>query len=268
MSSRDGTRHGAVVRAVRGAGGIQHRWGIAVETPVEIGINGAPWTVMMATPADLEDLAVGIALTERMVARDSIEDIVVHEYLEGISVDLRVPADAVSPNMQRRRSLEGRVGCGLCGVEALAALPSRPNDSTAARPRVEMPAVRVAFDALAAAQPLNRQTHSVHAAAWCRLDGTIDVVREDVGRHNALDKVVGALARAHRLDDDGFIVMTSRCSFELVYKAALTRAAALATISAPTSLALDWSTALRLPLLSRGSDGELVEFPYESSHAP
>src|SRR5262249_55468011 len=159
--------------------------------------------------------------------------------------------------------LEGRVGCGLCGVEALAALPNRPADSTATRARFDGRAVAVAFDALAARQPLNLDTHSVHAAAWCAPDGSIDVVREDVGRHNALDKVVGALARADRLDADGFVVMTSRCSFELVYKAALTRAAALATISAPTSLALDWSAALRLPVLSRGADGAIVEFPSE-----
>ena len=267
MSSRDGARHGAVVRPARDLGGATRHWGIAVETPVEIGINGAPWTVMMATPADLEDFAVGIALTERIVARDAIDAVSVNEYLEGISVDLRVRPDALSPNLQRRRSLEGRVGCGLCGVEALAALPTLPNESAAPRPRVDARAVSAAFDAIAAAQPLNRQTHSVHAAAWCRLDGSIDLVREDVGRHNALDKVVGALARAGRLDEDGFVTMTSRCSFELVYKAALTRAAALATISAPTSLALDWSSALRLPVLSRGPDGAIVEFPYESPHA-
>jgi len=260
-------RRGAVTRTVREAGGTTQRWGIAVEAPVEIGLNGAPWTVMMATPVDLEDLAVGIALTERVVARDSIEAVSVEHYLEGVTVNLTVPAAAIAPHMQRRRSLEGRVGCGLCGVEALAGLPQRPNESTPPRSPVDARAVHAAFDALAARQPLNRETRSVHAAAWCALDGTIDVVREDVGRHNALDKIVGALARAKRFDDDGFVVMTSRCSFELVYKAAATRAAALATISAPTSLALDWSNALGLPVLSRGANGAIVEFPYEPPHA-
>jgi len=260
-------RRGAVTRPVHEFGGATRQWGIAVETPVEIGLNGAPWTVMMATPNDLEDLAVGIALTERVVARDTIEAVSIQHFLEGIAVDLTVPAESIAPTLQRRRSLEGRVGCGLCGVEALAGLPQRPDESTPPRARIDVRSVRAAFDALAARQPLNRETHSVHAAAWCRPDGTIDLVREDVGRHNALDKVVGALARARRLDNDGFVVMTSRCSFELVYKAALTRAAALATISAPTSLALDWSIALGLPILSRGADGAIVEFPYEPPHA-
>jgi FdhD protein len=260
-------RRGAMTRTVREPDGTTQSWGIAVETPVEIGLNGTPWTVMMATPIDLEDLAVGIASTERIVARDSIRAVSIQNYLEGVAIDLTVPPEAIAPQMQRRRSLEGRVGCGLCGVEALAALPRRPNESAPPRSPVDLRAIRAAFDALAARQPLNRETHSVHAAAWCRLDGTIDLVREDVGRHNALDKVVGALARARRLDDDGFVVMTSRCSFELVYKAASTRAAALATISAPTSLALDWSIALGLPVLSRGADGAIVEFPYEPPHA-
>ena len=260
-------RRGAVTRTVRDSEGATQHWGIAVETPIEIGLNGTPWTVMMATPEDLEDLAVGIALTERVVARDSIEAISIKHFLEGVAVDLTVPPAAITPQMQRRRSLEGRVGCGLCGVEALAGLPQRPNESTPPRSHVHARAVHAAFDTLASRQPLNRETHSVHAAAWCALDGTIDLVREDVGRHNALDKVVGALARAKRLDDDGFVVMTSRCSFELVYKAATTRAAALATISAPTSLALDWSNALALPVLSRGGDGAIVEFPYEPPHA-
>jgi len=260
-------RCGAVTRTVLDSDGATQRWGIAVETPIEIDLNGAPWTVMMATPDDLEDLAVGIALTERVVARDSIEAISIKHFLEGVVVDLTVSPAAIAPHMQRRRSLEGRVGCGLCGVEALAGLPQRRNESTPPRSGVSTRAVNAAFDTLASRQPLNRETRSVHAAAWCRLDGTIDLVREDVGRHNALDKVVGALARSNRLDDDGFVVMTSRCSFELVYKAATTRAAALATISAPTSLALDWSNALALPVLSRGADGTIVEFPYEPPHA-
>ncbi len=109
-------------------------WSIAVETPVEIGLNGAPWTVMMATPADLEDLAVGLALTERVVSDiAAIERIDVANYLDGVSVDLVLPAAALNTSARQRRSLEGRVGCGLCGVEALAGLPSttkRPHSSS------------------------------------------------------------------------------------------------------------------------------------------
>ncbi len=249
-------------------GSVFDHWGIAVETAVEIALNGAPWTVMMATPGDLEDLAVGLASTERVVARAAaVEAVVVSHYLEGISVDLRVPEGCVDASMQRRRSLEGRVGCGLCGIDALSSLPARPDAAVRDRIRVDASAVRAAFAALDDLQPLNRRTRTVHAAAWCRPHGEIDLVREDVGRHNALDKVVGALARAGRLDEPGFVVMTSRCSFELVYKAATTRAGALATLSAPTSLALEWAEALGLPLLCRGAAGAVVEFPAESADA-
>ncbi len=236
-------------------------WGIAVETPVEIGINGAPWTVMMATPTDLEDLAIGLALTERVVNDISaVERITAANYLEGIVVDLVVPAHAVNESARNRRSLEGRIGCGLCGIEALAGLPSRPNSIVGNRVLIDVSAVQNAFGELSALQPLNQATHSMHAAAWCRLDGSIELVREDVGRHNALDKLIGARVRAGRLDEPGFIAMTSRCSFELVYKAAVTRAGALATISAPTSLALEWAATLRLPLMCRGSRDEIVAF--------
>ena len=262
-------RRTSVRRAVRDYGGhTATTWGIAVETPIEIAIDGAPWTVMMATPADLEDLATGLVLTERVVDRpDAIITLTVANYLDGVAVDVRIAAGSPNASTQRRRSLEGRVGCGLCGVEALSGLP-RPAAAVQPRPRIDARAVHDALARLAQMQPLNRTTRSVHAAAWCHADGTIDVVREDVGRHNALDKVVGALARAGRLSEPGFVVMTSRCSFELVYKAAATGAGALATVSAPTSLALEWSTRLGLPLLCAGNDGAIVEFPADSSHAP
>jgi FdhD protein len=255
-----------VQRSVGGAG--VDVWSIAAETPVEIDLNGAPWTVMMATPADLEDLAIGLVLTERIV-RDvgAIERIDVANYLDGIAVDLSLPADALNESARNRRSLEGRVGCGLCGVEALAGLPPRPSGAVGKRLTIETAAVRAAFDALSARQPLNRATHSTHAAAWCSRSGTIELVREDVGRHNALDKLIGARVRSGQLDAPGFIVMTSRCSFELVYKAAATRAGVLATISAPTSLALEWSATLGLPLMCCGRDREIVSFPTEAGHA-
>lgn len=257
-----------VQQSVRGAGVRVDEWSIAVETPVEIDLNGTPWTVMMATPADLEDLAIGLVLTERIVGNiGAIERIDVSNYLDGIAVDLSLPSEALDDSARKRRSIAGRAGCGLCGVEALAGLPSRPSGAVGRRSAIDPSAVSAAFDALSALQPLNRVTHSTHAAAWCSPSGTIDLVREDVGRHNALDKLIGSRAREKRLDEPGFIVMTSRCSFELVYKAAATRAGALATISAPTSLALEWSKTLGLPLLCRGRDDEIVSFPAESSDA-
>jgi FdhD protein len=231
-------------------------WGIAVETPVEIGINGAPWTLMLATPADYEDLAVGIAHTERAI-RDvrAIEKIVVSDFLEGVAVDIAVPDVQVDEAARRRRSMDGRTGCGLCGVESLASLP-RPT-ATVPGGGVSGAAIARAFANLSGRQPLNIETRSVHAAAWCTLDGDIALVREDVGRHNALDKVIGARLRRCS-NDDGFVVMTSRCSFELVYKAVAGGARALATLSAPTSLALDWAASLGLPLACRGPNDEIV----------
>jgi FdhD protein len=263
-------RRPIVERSTRSSEGNVSTWGIAVETPVEIGINGSPWTVMMATPADLEDLAIGLSLTERVLTdAAAIEQITVANYLDGVAVDLRAAAHAVNP-ARVRRSLEGRVGCGLCGIDALAGLPSRHDCAVRGSERAAIvpAAVRAAFDALPALQPLNRISHSVHAAAWCSTDGGIELVREDVGRHNALDKLIGARARAGRLSEPGFIVMTSRCSFELVYKAAATRAGALATISAPTQLALEWADALGLPLLCFGTHREIVSFPTDNRDAP
>ncbi len=268
-STRSSTRRPMVDRQVHPSGGDRPAtWAIAVETPVEIGINASPWTVMMATPTDLEDLAVGLVLTERFVSDvDAIETITVSNTLDGIVVDVHVPDSVVNDSARRQRLLEGRVGCGLCGIDALAGLPTRPNAVVGQRAAIARSAVHRAFEMLASRQPLNGATHSVHAAAWCLPDGDIDLVREDVGRHNALDKVIGALARARRLDEPGFIVLTSRCSFELVYKAAATRAGVLATISAPTSLALEWATALDLPLLCLGPDRTIVGFAPDKTDA-
>ena len=249
-------RRTSVQRRFVGAAGAPVDWGIAVETPVEIGINGAPWTLMLATPADYEDLAVGIAHTERSIKDvHAIERIVVSDYLEGVAVDIVVPAEQVDDASRRRRSLDGRTGCGLCGVESLASLP-RPS-VMATSGHVTDEAIARAFADLSALQPLNRETHSVHAAAWCKRDGEIVLLREDVGRHNALDKAIGARLRRGSVDP-GFVVMTSRCSFELVYKAAAGGALALATLSAPTSLALEWCASLGLPLACRGPGGQIV----------
>lgn len=230
-------------------------WGIAEEVPVEIGFNGTAWTVMMATPADIEDLAIGLALTEQII-RDpaAIAGVAVRSWPEGLTADIRIDPAALAGKALRRRTLSGKSGCGLCGVETLAEAIRRPAPQSRRRAIPSEPVIARALAALGAVQPLNQATRSVHAAAWCSPDGTIDAVREDVGRHNALDKLAGALARAGRLAEDGFIVMSSRCSFELVCKAAVTNASVLATVSAPTGLALDLSEALGLPLACRSGE--------------
>ena len=259
-------------RPVRVAGSaVSNEWGIAVETPVEIRLNGAPWTVMLASPSDVEDLAVGLAVTEGLVADvGAVVKISVSTWLGDFSVDLTVPIDQLRAPARDARSLAGNSGCGLCGLESLAALHRRQQAGQGAA-RSGQPisdeAIAAAFAALPEFQPINRATHSVHAAAWCRPDGRIEMVREDVGRHNALDKLVGARARQHQLGEAGFIVMTSRCSYELVSKAAAAGAMLLATISAPTTLALTWSQSLGLPLACCGPDRTIVRFPQEIAHA-
>jgi len=251
---------------VAGGGGARE-WGIAVEAPVELRINDEPWTMMLATPEDLEDLAVGLALTEQLVTDASaITALRISHWLGDWTADLTIPA----PQHPRRvRTLTGNTACGLCGLESLAAFRAGLDQLPGAerRPAIPDPAIAAAWSALPAHQPVNQATRSVHAAAWCTLDGEIVLVREDVGRHNALDKLVGALARQQRLGEPGFIAMTSRCSVELVAKAAIARAAVLATISAPTTLALTWSETLGVPLASAGANHQVVRFPTETAHA-
>lgn len=239
-------------------------WGIAAETPVEININGRPLAVMMATPADVEDLALGFALTETILtAPDAAQGFDVRVLPEGIVVDLAAEPGAIAESRIRPRFLEGMSGCGLCGVERLADAirDVRPASDAPAPGSDGIPAAAIlaALDALPAAQALNRATRSVHAAAWAAPDGAIETVREDVGRHNALDKLIGARARDGLGGASGFVVMSSRCSFELVQKCAVAGVRTLATVSAPTGLALALARAsgVRVASLDRGA---LIEF--------
>jgi FdhD protein len=258
-TASDGVAHGDV-------------WGIAVEAPIEIALNGTPWTVMLGTPADIEDLAIGVAITER-VLHDAqvVHEVAVSEYLHDISVNLVVPEDGLDRSVLRSRSLLSSTACGLCGLESLAELYGRAGrqDRPATAPIADAAVLR-AFADLPSRQPINQATRSVHAAAWCLPDGEIVLVREDVGRHNALDKLIGALARSGQLSEPGFVFMSSRCSYELVYKAAVANTQLLATISAPTSMALEWSAALALPLVCcLGSQGSarVVRFPVDDPEA-
>ncbi len=273
VARRPTARRSVVVTESTGGEHVES-WGIAVEAPIEIALNGTPWTVMLATPADVEDLAIGLATTER-VLRDAqaVQQVVVSEYLHDISVNIVVPDDQIDTRVVRSRSLLSSTACGLCGLESLAELHGRAGRHEYAAGEfvaefVDDAAVLRAFAALPAHQPINQVTRSVHAAAWCTTVGDIVMVREDVGRHNALDKLIGALARAGRLSNPGFVLMSSRCSYELVYKAAAANTHLLATISAPTTMALEWSAALSVPLACflRGEDGDrVVRFPAHDS---
>lgn len=250
-------------------------WGIAVESPVEIAINGAPWTVLLATPEAVEDLVIGLLVTEGIVTTATAVREMRREYfLQEIRVDVRLDADMWDATKRRTRTLASGTSCGLCGIESLAQLHAQRPDRSGVHHPISDAAVLRAVAELPEHQPLNRATRSVHAAAWCLPNGDISLAREDVGRHNALDKLIGALARTDRLTEPGFVLMSSRCSYELVAKACAANTQLLAAISAPTSLALSWARALELPLVSvlRGSGNgrevpSLVHFPTEIPHA-
>ncbi|MCA2984620.1 formate dehydrogenase accessory sulfurtransferase FdhD [Gemmatimonas sp.] len=232
-------------------------WMLAVEAPVQVAVNGTPFTVMLATPTDLDDLARGLLLTEQVIASAQvIRDVEVRTWLGETLVNVVVAPDAVQTGRLGARTVLGNSACGVCGVESLAHLQARGAAVPRPRRAVDDGAVARALNNLSAQQPLNRATRSVHAAAWCDMGGRIALVREDVGRHNALDKLVGALAARRWLDDEGFIVMSSRCSYELVYKSSVTNAQLLATISAPTTMALQWASALELPLACANGRGD------------
>ncbi|SDA23349.1 FdhD protein [Methylobacterium sp. UNC378MF] len=212
---------------------------LAVEAPVNLVYGSVPHAVMMATPADLEDFAYGFSLTEGIV--DSAEEIRatrVEATVDGLRLHVDLAPGRLREHLARKRAISGRTGCGVCGIEDLAQLP-RAEARAAAGVRVALPAIARALSGLDRAQSLGAETRAVHAAAWARLDGSLAAVREDVGRHNALDKLIGALIRSGAATDAGFLVITSRCSFEMVEKAARLGAAVIVAISAPTSLALE-----------------------------
>jgi FdhD protein len=239
---------------------------LANEVPVALEFDGSPYAVMMLTPADLEDFAVGFALSERIIAHAAeIARIDVRQGTRGIGIDVRLEKEHSQRLAQRRRAIPGQSGCGICGLTTIEeALPQLTPLSAA--PKIAAKAIFRALAALPAHQTLNQKTGAVHAAAFCGADGDIVTVREDVGRHNAFDKVIGHLAREAIDPAGGFALLTSRCSFELVQKAVLARISVLATISAPTELAVSIACEAKLTLLSlaRGDSVLLFNDPYNS----
>jgi FdhD protein len=250
-----------------GAIGPDFTRAVAVEAPVQIVIGGAPFAVMMATPRDLEDFAYGFALTEQIA--DSLGDIrgvEVERVEEGWKLSIALSGERLQAHLARGRAMSGRTGCGLCGIEDFSQMPS-PRPPLHPRPPIAPSAIRAALAELDTRQPLNQATRAVHAAAWCGGDGTIVLIREDVGRHNALDKAIGALARAGVAPDDGFFVITSRCSFEMVAKAAIFGAGTLVAVSAPTSFALERARRFGVRLIAVARRDQALSFEGENGEA-
>ncbi|SIQ87520.1 formate dehydrogenase accessory sulfurtransferase FdhD [Bosea sp. TND4EK4] len=227
-----------------GARGIE----VAVETPINIVYGTMPYAVMMASPSDLEDFVTGFSLTEGIVrGADEIRGISVDPKDGGIAVTVELAPGRFREHLARRRNLSGRTSCGLCGVETIEELPLADGTARGAD-AVPASAIETALAELDQHQPLNQLTRAVHAAAWCDARGRVVTVREDVGRHNALDKLIGARLRAGADASDGFLLVTSRASFEMVEKAAIFGAGMLVAISAPTSLAIERAAHLGLTL--------------------
>ena len=236
---------------------------VAEEVPIALVYNGRPYVVVMGSPSDLEDLAVGFSLTEGVVASaGDIRRLDVVRASHGIELQMEIAADDAVRLEERSRSIASRTGCGLCGIASIDDVLRMPGrlDHTLDITRDVMWS---ALDSLSREQTLNNQTNTAHAAGWATSDGVLHVVREDVGRHNALDKVLGALARTNRRAADGFIIITSRASYEMVQKAALRGIELVAAISRPTGLAIRLAVASGVTLvgLLRGRTANVHSHP-------
>ncbi len=247
-----------------GSGATRDEDAVAEEVPVALVYNGFSHAVMMATPQDLEDFALGFSLSEGIVTgANELYDLDVVEHASGHEVQMRIAGPRFAALRAQRRAMAGRTGCGLCGVESLAQIAARPTATVLAAAAIEAGALVRAQAQLAAMQHLFHLTGAVHAAAWCRADGTVELVREDVGRHNALDKLIGAVAARRAGFADGFVLMTSRASYEIVQKAAAVGIAVVAAVSAPTGMAVRVAQAAGVTLIgfARGERHSVYSHP-------
>jgi FdhD protein len=251
---------GVDIRMDKGAAGISAQQStdcIAQEVPVALVFNGISHAVMMASPADLLDFALGFSLTEGILQHpDELYDIEVVQEERGISVQMHISAERLAQLKQHRRSLTGRTGCGLCGTESL-------EQAIRPVPRVQAPeltdqAIQHALASLKQHQPLQASTGATHGAAWCNSAGEILLAREDVGRHNALDKLIGALVKTDLPRAGGFALVSSRASYEMVQKSCSAGFGALVAVSAPTALAIEQARLAGLMLVGFARSGRHV----------
>ncbi len=246
----------------RGGHWSEERDQLAVEVPVALEFNDVSHAVMLATPCDLESFALGFALSEGIVeTRAEFRGAAVEESELGVTVHCEISGHAFLKLKQRRRNMTGRTGCGLCGVESLEQVFRTLPPLSAGLP-ISSQAMRAALKGLAALQPLNRLTGGMHAAGWSTPDGRLLQVCEDVGRHNALDKLIGRMAERELSFRDGFLLITSRASVEMVQKAAMVGIAGLVAISAPTALAVKTAKCAGMTLVAFARGDEFVAYAH------
>jgi FdhD protein len=237
---------------------------VPVEAPIAIEYNGIGYAVMMATPVDLEAYAIGFTICEGLVAAaGDVGGVQVHAVAGGWVVRVRLPADRMDRVIERARTRASESSCGLCGIETIEEV-LRPLHAGPRPHPTSRAAIARALAALSDHQPLGRATGAVHAAAFCDPDGSVRFAKEDVGRHNALDKLIGTLAIEGIDPAAGFILLSARCSYEIVEKSVRAGCPMLVTISAPTSLAVERAAAAGLTLvaLARADSALVLNDPF------
>ncbi len=257
----DTLRQVSVQRCRDGAVSEGQDW-LAVELPVGLEYNGISHAVMLASPADLEDFALGFSLSEGIVAnRSEFYGCEVEQREDGRLVHIEIASERFMALKQRRRNLAGRTGCGLCGTEALGQVAREL--LPVSHVRAMAPSVLVAgMQAMQLRQPLQQHSGATHAAAWIDEHGDVTCVREDVGRHNALDKLIGALAKQSTDFSRGALLLTSRASYEMVQKAATMGIGTIAAISAPTSFAVELADRYGVALIGFMRDTSYVVYTH------
>ena len=236
---------------------------VAAEIPVALTYNKHSHVVMMVSPTALEDFATGFSLTEGIIQQPSdVLTVSVLERKNGLELAMTVVEDCFTRLAGQRRNLVGRTGCGLCGSESLDQAMRNPA-GVSRRVSVSNDALQAAIQSLNDHQPLQEATGALHGAAWCSADGEILAVREDVGRHNALDKLIGHLFRTGFDSGTGFVLVSSRASYEMIYKAAAAGMEVLVAVSAPTTLAIDFAHRSGITLVGFARPGRHNVYTFE-----
>jgi len=237
---------------------------VVAEIPVALTYNRHSHVVMMLTPSALEDFAIGFSLTEGIIRTASdVTEINILQRENGLELAMTINEECYSRLAGQRRNLVGRTGCGLCGAESLDQAMRNPAAVTSLV-SVKATALQTAVNSLNAHQPLQVITGAVHGAAWCNTEGVILALREDVGRHNALDKLIGHLITSGFDPAAGFVLISSRASYEMVYKTAATGIEVLVAVSAPTTLAIDFANRSGITLVGFARPGRHNVYTFEN----